>query len=62
MREWAQPATRRMSDLRDILWRLGLDQYFQTFIQEGFDTWDALLDITESDLFVRRLSTFGLGC
>jgi hypothetical protein len=39
-----------MSDLRQRLARLGLSQYLETFTAEGFDTWDTVLDITESDL------------
>ena len=39
-----------MGDLRDRLARLGLSQYHQTFTAEGFDTWDTIVDITESDL------------
>ncbi len=39
-----------MSELGLILSRLGLDQYLDALIGEGFDTWDTVLDITESDL------------
>lgn len=39
-----------MTELGPILSRLGLAQYFQSFIEEGFDTWETVLDITESDL------------
>jgi hypothetical protein len=39
-----------MIDLGGALARLGLSQYFERFIQEGFDTWETVLDITESDL------------
>ncbi|QDS72688.1 hypothetical protein FKW77_003104 [Venturia effusa] len=39
-----------MNDLGVRLERLGLSQYLQSFISEGFDTWDTILDITESDL------------
>jgi hypothetical protein len=39
-----------MSDLRSQLARLGLSQYLEAFITEGFDTWETVLDITESDL------------
>lgn len=39
-----------MSDLRQRLARLGLSQYLQVFTAEGFDTWETVLDITESDL------------
>ncbi|KAF2405511.1 hypothetical protein EJ06DRAFT_28612 [Trichodelitschia bisporula] len=39
-----------MTDLSDRLERLGLTQYLEIFVQEGFDTWETVLDITESDL------------
>ncbi|KAF2658270.1 hypothetical protein K491DRAFT_713662 [Lophiostoma macrostomum CBS 122681] len=39
-----------MSDLRRNLERLGLSQYLDIFVAEGFDTWETILDITESDL------------
>jgi hypothetical protein len=39
-----------MSDLKQRLARLGLSEYLEVFIAEGFDTWDTILDITESDL------------
>ncbi|KAF2280711.1 uncharacterized protein EI97DRAFT_453962 [Westerdykella ornata] len=39
-----------MSDLGERLERLGLAQYLDAFVSEGFDTWDTVLDITESDL------------
>lgn len=31
---------------------LGLSQYLGTFVDQGFDTWDTILDIQESDLYV----------
>ena len=40
-----------MTALLPILTRLGLSQYFDRFVAEGFDTWETLLDITESDLY-----------
>lgn len=36
--------------LREILAGLGLAQYFGTFLEQGFDSWETILDITESDL------------
>ncbi|KAL2054701.1 hypothetical protein ABVK25_005005 [Lepraria finkii] len=39
-----------MTDLREPLSRLGLAQYIEKFKEEGFETWETLLDITESDL------------
>lgn len=39
-----------MTDLRPIFDRLSLGQYLERFIDEGFDSWETVLDITESDL------------
>ncbi|GME32590.1 High mobility group HMG1/HMG2 [Neofusicoccum parvum] len=39
-----------MTDLRQKLEHLGLLQYFEVFVTEGFDTWETVLDIRESDL------------
>jgi hypothetical protein len=39
-----------MSDLKQRLARLGLSQYVDVLTAEGFDTWETILDITESDL------------
>ncbi|KAF2785589.1 hypothetical protein K505DRAFT_369017 [Melanomma pulvis-pyrius CBS 109.77] len=39
-----------MSDLGVHLERLGLSQYLEALVAEGFDTWETVLDITESDL------------
>ena len=41
---------RFMSDLGYVLARLGISQYLESFIEEGFETWETVLDITESDL------------
>ncbi|KAG0651006.1 Nucleosome chromatin assembly factor group D 13 [Hyphodiscus hymeniophilus] len=38
-----------MTELGDIFAELGISQYLQSFIDQGFDTWDTILDITESD-------------
>ncbi|KAI4167609.1 MAG: hypothetical protein LQ343_007073 [Gyalolechia ehrenbergii] len=40
-----------MTDLGPVLDRLGLGQYLGKFIEEGFEAWDTVLDITESDLY-----------
>ena len=40
-----------MTDLQPILSRLGLAQYLDRFSEEGFDNWETVLDITESDLY-----------
>lgn len=39
-----------MTDIGPHLERLGLEQYHDAFVAEGFDTWDILLDIKEGDL------------
>ncbi|KAJ9619414.1 uncharacterized protein PV06_04154 [Exophiala oligosperma] len=38
-----------MTDLAPYLERLGLEQYLDAFLSEGFDTWETLTDIQESD-------------
>lgn len=35
-----------------IFQELGISQYLQSFLEQGFDSWDTILDITESDLDV----------
>ena len=42
-----------MTDLHSILSRLGLGHYVERFSEEGFETWETVLDITESDLYDR---------
>lgn len=37
-------------ELGSIFTELGISQYLDTFLDQGFDTWDTILDITESDL------------
>ncbi|KAK7177884.1 HMG box protein, partial [Paraphaeosphaeria sporulosa] len=44
-----------MSDLGERLARLGLSQYLGAFVSEGFDAWETVLDITESDLASLRV-------
>jgi hypothetical protein len=39
-----------MTDLGPIFEGLGLDQYLDAFLGEGFDTWETVLDIQETDL------------
>jgi len=39
-----------MTNLGERLGRLGLSQYLEVFVTEGFDTWEIILDVTESDL------------
>nr|OQO23506.1 hypothetical protein B0A51_12422 [Rachicladosporium sp. CCFEE 5018] len=38
------------NDFYDSLNTIGLVQYHEEFVQEAFDTWEVLIDITESDL------------
>jgi hypothetical protein len=38
-----------MTELGDIFAELGISQYLQDFLDQGFDTWGTILDITESD-------------
>jgi hypothetical protein len=45
------------SDLESIFAELGLSQYLGAFIEQGFDEWDIILDIQESDLYVPLAST-----
>ena len=40
------------SDFYETLNRLGLSQYHDSLVQEAFDSWDVLADITEEDLWV----------
>lgn len=37
-------------NLELICRELGLTQYLDAFVDQGFDTWDTVLDIQESDL------------
>ncbi|KAI5923366.1 hypothetical protein F4810DRAFT_710793 [Camillea tinctor] len=39
-----------MNSLEAIFGELGISQYLGAFIDQGFDSWDTILDITESDL------------
>lgn len=48
-----QPAQMNQ-DLETIFRELGIAQYLDTFVEQGFDTWDTILDIQESDLWVDR--------
>lgn len=40
-----------MTELGAIFSQLGLGQYLDVFVTEGFETWNTVLDITESDLY-----------
>lgn len=37
-------------DLEPVFRELGLSQYLDTFVDQGFDSWETILDIQESDL------------
>ena len=39
-----------MTDLEEVLARLGLSQYLGRLGEEGFEKWEAVMDITEQDL------------
>ncbi|KFZ23258.1 hypothetical protein V502_02262 [Pseudogymnoascus sp. VKM F-4520 (FW-2644)] len=41
-----------MSELAEIFDELDLAQYLDNFLEQGFDTWDTILDITEPDFDV----------
>jgi len=38
-----------MTELGDIFAELGITHYLNDFVEQGFDSWDTILDITESD-------------
>lgn len=38
--------------LHDVFSGLEMIQYLGAFLDQGFDTWDSVLDITEQDLYV----------
>jgi hypothetical protein len=40
------------NQLEAIFGELGITQYLDIFLDQGFDTWETILDITESDLLV----------
>lgn len=40
------------NQLEAIFGELGITQYLDIFVDQGFDTWETILDITESDLSV----------
>ena len=44
-----------MTDIHRIFSRLGLAQYVERFGEEGFETWETVLKITESDLYDRTI-------
>jgi hypothetical protein len=38
-------------DLEVVFAEQGMSQYLDVFLEQGFDTWETILDITESDLY-----------
>ncbi|TAQ84846.1 hypothetical protein B7494_g6832 [Chlorociboria aeruginascens] len=38
-----------MTELGEIFEELGISHYLDDFVEQGFDTWETILDITESD-------------
>ena len=50
-----------MADLELTLTRLGMDRYFERFIEAGFDSWETFLDITENDMDVSTLHLLSHG-
>lgn len=38
-----------MTELAEIFAELGISHYLHDFLEQGFDTWETILDITESD-------------
>ena len=45
-----QTQTYCMHEVVAIFAELGISQYLNDFLDQGFDTWETILDITESDL------------
>lgn len=39
-----------MPDLTEVLARLGLSEYHQVLVENGFHSWETVVDITEEDL------------
>ncbi|OTA06826.1 hypothetical protein A9Z42_0076070 [Trichoderma parareesei] len=44
------PSNQASRELEEIFKELGISQYLDAFVEHGFDTWDTILDIQESDL------------
>jgi hypothetical protein len=45
-----------MANLETFLRRLGMAEYTGRFLDEGFDTWEAIMDITATDLDALAIS------
>ncbi|KAL6868465.1 hypothetical protein J3F83DRAFT_696015 [Trichoderma novae-zelandiae] len=43
------PSNQASRELEEIFKELGISQYLDAFVEHGFDTWDTILDIQESD-------------
>jgi len=39
-----------MAEIETLLSRLGMSEYTTRFLAEGFDVWESIMDITETDL------------
>lgn len=50
LQELLKEQTKRATELVVIFSELGLSQYINTFLEQGFNAWDTILNITESDL------------
>lgn len=46
------PVAHMAPDLELVFRELGLAQYLDSFVEQGFESWDTILDIQESDLYV----------
>ncbi|KAI1739331.1 hypothetical protein F4680DRAFT_143547 [Xylaria scruposa] len=47
---WQRSQVSYMNFLESVFGELGISQYLGVFIDQGFDSWETILDITESDL------------
>ncbi|KAI0553789.1 hypothetical protein F4679DRAFT_436599 [Xylaria curta] len=47
---WQRGQVSYMNFLESVFGELGISQYLGVFIDQGFDSWETILDITESDL------------
>ncbi|PQE23166.1 HMG box protein [Rutstroemia sp. NJR-2017a BVV2] len=48
-----------MDQLQFVLGKLEMQSYFQLLLDNGFDTWEVLKDITESDMYACSPIFFG---
>ncbi|KAI0200309.1 hypothetical protein F4808DRAFT_166274 [Astrocystis sublimbata] len=47
---WHRGRVSYMNSLESVFGELGISQYLGIFVDQGFDSWETILDITESDL------------